>query len=67
MILDKPVKAICSCWDIVGHDLPEPFVVGYYKQIDHDYIAEVKFVDHIGNTHIAESIQKDKWGFWVLG
>jgi len=57
MIMQKPIKAISGCWDVVGHDLPESFIVGYHKEIHHYHVAQMEFVYHVWDTHVAEGIQ----------
>ena len=59
-IVDEPVEVISSGRDVVGHGFPEAAVVGDHEEVDHNDIAEVIAVDHLRNSHLAESIQDHK-------
>jgi hypothetical protein len=60
MIMQEPIEIFSGCRDVIRHNLSKPLVVGNHKEVDHDDVAQLEFVDHIGDNHVAESIQNDE-------
>lgn len=65
--MHKPIEALSIGCDIIGHNLPKPLIIGNHKQIDHDDVAELELVDHVGHAHLAERVEDDDSGLGVGG
>lgn len=67
MVMHKPIEALSIGCDIIGHNLPKPLIIGNHKQVDHDDVAELELVDHVGYAHLAECVEDDDGGLGVGG
>lgn len=67
MVVHKPIEALSAGCDIIGHDFPEPLIVGDDKEVDHDDVAEFELVDDVGHAHLAEGVEDDDGGLGVGG
>ena len=65
LIMNKPVEIIRSNLDVVRHNFLKSFIIGEYEKIDHNYITHFQSVDHLGEGHVAESIEDDKSRFRI--
>ena len=60
VVMQEPVKVIAGDFDVVGHDLSEPSVVGDHVEVDHDDVAHLELVDHLGHIHVTEGVEDDE-------